>query len=147
MVKMIMLCKCASLIVLSVLSCLPAFAQSLDVRSVNPSGLTLAQSKQVLRVVMKHDRYKMASPALSIDGPWLTDGKPVVPGYLHFGVVYGTSTQGHYAVNTSSGDVWDTEICERYAFPALMAIQQRITLKTGKKVASDDDARSDLGCP
>lgn len=144
---MMILFKSALFIAVDVVTCLPAFAQSLAVRNVNPSGLTLAQSKQVLRVVMKHERYKMASPALWIDGPWLTDGKPVVSGYLHFGVVYGTSTQGHYAVNTSSGDVWDTESCERYTFPALIAIQQRITVKTGKEVASDDAARSDLGCP
>ncbi|NHZ44223.1 hypothetical protein [Massilia aquatica] len=144
---MMMLCKCALFTVWGVVTCLPALAQSLGVRSVNPSGLTLAQSKQVLRVVMKHERYKMASPALSIDGPWLTDGKPVVPGYLHFGVVYGTSTQGHYAVNTSSGDVWDTESCERYTFAALVAIQKHVAAKTGKALASDDDARTQLGCP
>ncbi|NHZ93771.1 hypothetical protein F2P45_32940 [Massilia sp. CCM 8733] len=137
----------ALVIVLGLMACLPAFAQTLDVKNIKPSGLTLSQSKQVLRVVMKHERYKMSSPKLSIDGPWLTDGKPVVPGYFHFGVVYVTSTQGHYAVNTSTGDVWDTESCERYTFPALIAIQKQISIKTGKKLASDDDARSELGCP
>ncbi|NHZ64892.1 hypothetical protein [Massilia genomosp. 1] len=125
----------------------PAFAQSLLAKDVKPSGLTLTQSKQVLRVVMKHERYKVASPKLWIDGPWLTDGKPVVSGYYHFGVIYVTNTQGHYAVNTSTGDVWDVEACERYAFPALLEIQKRISLKTGKELASDDDARSQLGCP
>ncbi|NHZ98459.1 hypothetical protein [Massilia sp. CCM 8734] len=129
------------------LLCSLAVAQGLNAKNVKSSGLTLAQSKQVLRVVMKHERYRMASPKLWIDGPWLTDGKPVIPGYVHFGVVYESNTQGHYAVNTSTGDVWDVEGCQRYAFPALLAIQKRIVVKTGKELASEDDARSQLGCP
>ncbi len=133
--------------VAGLLVCSQAMGARFNAKNVKPSGLTLAQSKQVLRVVMKHERYKMASPALSIDGPWLTDGKPVVPGYFHFGVIYVTSTQGHYAVNTSSGDVWDTESCERYTFPALVAIQKHVAAKTGRALASDDDARTQLGCP
>jgi hypothetical protein len=117
-----------------------------DASRLSPSGLTLAQSKQVLRVVLKYERFKVSSPTLWIDGPWLSDGKPVVPGYVHFGVVYLANTQGHYAVDRSTGDVWQTESCQRYAFPALREIQKRISSKTGKKLVIGENAGSELGC-
>jgi hypothetical protein len=136
----------ALVMAVGVLALLPAFARSFDAKDVKPSGLTLAQSRQVLRVVMTHERYKMASPKLWIDGPWLSDGKPVVPGYFHFAVVYVTNTQAHYAVNTFTGDVWDTESCKRYTFPALSTIQKQISIATGSELPSAEDAASELGC-
>lgn len=128
------------------LSCALTPAHGFDANKVQPSGLTLAQSKQLLRVVLKHEGFKVASPTLWLDGPWLSDGKPVVPGYYHFGVVYASNTQGHYAVNASNGDVWQTESCRRYAFPALREIQKRMSVKTGKPLVSGADAGSELGC-
>ncbi|NHZ64896.1 hypothetical protein [Massilia genomosp. 1] len=129
------------------LTCSLVFGAGFNAKNVKPSGLTVAQAEQVLRVVLKHERYKTYDRRLWIDGPWLTEGMPSIPGYHSFGVVYIVNTQGHYSINIFTGDVWQTESCERYSFPALMAIQERIALKTGKKLASDDDARSDVGCP
>lgn len=128
------------------LICSLVAAQGFNAKHVKSSGLTPNQAEQVLLVVLKKEGFKTSDPRLWLDGPWLTDGKPSIPGYHSFGAVYVANTQGHYSINILTGDVWQTESCKRYIFPALSKIQQRISERTGKQLARDEDARSELGC-
>ncbi|NHZ44224.1 hypothetical protein [Massilia aquatica] len=128
------------------LVCSQAFGARFNAKNVKPTGLTANQAEQVLLVVLKQEGFKTSDSRLWLDGPWLTDGKPSIPGYHSFGVVYVASTQGHYSVNIITGDVWQTESCRRYIFPALSKIQRGIAERTGKQLANDEDARNELGC-
>ncbi|NHZ39308.1 hypothetical protein [Massilia aquatica] len=132
--------------VVGLLTCSLAFAVELNTKNVKPSGLTVAQAEQVLRVVLKHEGYKMSDPHLWIDGP-RPGSPPFIPGYHSYGLAYVNNTQGHYSVNIFTGDVWQTESCTRYIFPALSRIQRRISERSGKTLLSDEEARSEVGCP
>lgn len=129
-------------------------AEPLDAANIQASELTAEQAKQVLTVVLKHLHYKMSNRDLWIDGPWPGDEKGTLfrPGYYDFGLVYSnpkaaaSNVLGHYAVNATTGDVWETERCRRYRFPALSAIQERISARTGRQLASDAIARGEIGC-
>jgi hypothetical protein len=51
-----------------------------------------------------------------------------------------------YAVSRRTGDVWETNLCQRYDFPALRAAQDKIQQITGHSLADEQDARQGLGC-
>ncbi|WP_222853119.1 hypothetical protein, partial [Massilia genomosp. 1] len=109
------------------------------------SQLPLKTALGLLRVVLKHEGYKMSDPHLWIDGP-RPASPPSIPGYHSYGLAYVNNTQGHYSVNIFTGDVWQTESCTRYIFPALSRMQRRISERSGKKLLSDEEARSEVGC-
>jgi hypothetical protein len=144
----------ALVVAAGLLACLPALAGSLNTKNVRPSGLTADQAKQVLLVVLKHQHYKMSNPAMWIDGPWQGEEKGTLfrPGYYDFGLVFNnpngaaSNVLGHFAVNTLTGDVWESESCKRFNFPALSGIQKRISAQTGTKLVSEEVALSEIGC-
>jgi hypothetical protein len=121
---------------------------------VASTGLTLQQARKVLVVVLKHEKFRLSDPALSIDdhvnGP---SGDPDRPGYYNFSLAYenpkagATAYLGYYAVNIKTGDVWEVESCVRYQFPALRALQREIGQRTGAPLASNKAARDEIGCP
>lgn len=129
-------------------------AAAFDASQVKPSGLSPAQAKLVLTVVLHHLHYKMVNKDMFIDGPWEGEKKGTFfrPGYYDFGLVYNNPTGaasnvlGHFAVNIMNGDVWQTESCERYGFPALSRIQRDISKRTGKSLADKKSAQDEIGC-
>ncbi|WP_248804343.1 hypothetical protein [Pseudomonas sp. MWU13-2100] len=144
----------ALVVAAALLACSPVFAESLNAESIRPSGLTADQAKQVLLVVLKHQHYKMSNPDMWIDGPWQGEEKGTLfrPGYYDFGLVFNnpkgaaSNVLGHFAVNILTGDVWETESCERFSSATLSGIQKRISVQTGKKLANEKVARSEIGC-
>jgi len=136
------------------LASFPVFADALNSENIGSAGLTADQARQVLIIVLKHQRYKMSNPAIWIDGPWQGEEKGTLfrSGYYDFGLVFNnpkgaaSNVLGHFAVNALTGDVWETENCKRFSFPALSKIQKHIFVRTGKKVVSEDVARDEIGC-
>jgi len=146
----------AGLVVALALSGAQAAALPLCCRgdSVAHSGLTKEQAKQVLIVVLKHEKFHLSVPGMYIDddlyGP---NGKPNRPGYFDFSLSYdtpkagATAYLGYYAVNIKTGDVWEVESCMRYSFPALRILQQQISFRTGVSLLNEEAARDEVGCP
>jgi hypothetical protein len=127
----------------------PAF----DIGTVLESGLTGEQAKQVLIVVLNHEKYQLNKTGMDIDGPFKVD--PNIPsqrGFWEFGLTYdspkygATQVLGRYAVSRLTGDVWETNLCKRYDFPKLRQVQAAIMEKTGKTRADEVEARRGLGC-
>lgn len=120
---------------------------------ITSEGLSRGQAKQVLIVVLKHQRYKLGKSGVFIDGD-LTDenGKPPHPGYFDFSLGYdspkagATEYWGLFSVSVSTGDVWETNTCKRFVFPALQRIQKNIMERTGKTMADEKAQRRGLGC-
>jgi len=117
------------------------------------SELTADQARQVLIVVLKHEKIDIKKDGMDIDGPFKVDsGIPSQRGFWEFGVTFdspkygATQVLGRYAVSRLTGDVWETNLCRRYRFPKLGKIQAAIRLKTGKSIADEKDARRGLGC-
>lgn len=132
-----------------------AFAKPvlLDGKEVGPTGLTKMQAKQVLVTVLMHEKFKLAKPGVSINDDLLgPDGKPPHPGYYDFSIGYdspsagATEYVGLFSVSTATGDVWETNLCKRYVFPALKATQKAIMKQTGKTFESEKRERRGLGC-
>jgi hypothetical protein len=121
---------------------------------VAPTGLNKQQVQQVLVVVLKHEKFRLSDPGMYIDsdlnGP---NGDPDRPGYFNFSLSYenpkaaATAYLGDFAVNIKTGDVWETESCVRYRFPALRALQREIVRRTGTPLAAEKSARDEVGCP
>jgi hypothetical protein len=133
-----------------------AFAspQAFNVDEVSSSGLTKEQAKQVLIVVLKHEKYRLSDPGMYIDGDLQNkDGTPNRPGYFDFSLSYetpkagATAYVGYYSVNIKTGDIWEVESCLHYRFPALRRLQQQITKRTGTEIANAKIARDEVGCP
>ena len=45
-----------------------------------------------------------------------------------------------------TGDVWQTQSCKRYRFPALSVLHRQISKQTGVALAPAAKAREELGC-
>ncbi|UVM53383.1 hypothetical protein LOY38_17275 [Pseudomonas sp. B21-015] len=144
----------ALVVAAALLACSSVLAESLNAKNIRPSGLTADQAKQVLLVVLRHQHYKMSNPDMWIDGPWQGEEKGTLfrAGYYDFGLVFNnpkgaaSNVLGHFAVNILTGDVWETESCERFSSATLSGIQKRISVQTGKKLANEEVARSEIGC-
>jgi hypothetical protein len=126
----------------------------LDLSQIAPEGLSRAQAKQVLIFIIKHQtKIKFGKSGVFIDGD-LSDqnGNPSNSGYFDFALGYddpeaaATEYMGSFSVSILTGDVWETNRCERYTFPALQRIQKTIMKQTGKTLADEKVQRRGLGC-
>jgi hypothetical protein len=124
-----------------------------DSKAVQPSGLTKEQAKQVLVIVLKHLKFNLAREGMYLDGDITApSGGPFHPGYYDFALTYdtpdaaATDVLGSYAVSLKTGDVWEVNLCKRYAFPALTRVQVAIMQRTGQTFASEKNERRGLGC-
>ncbi len=124
-----------------------------SLEQIAPEGLSRDQAKQVLIAVLKHQRYQLEKPGVFIDGD-LTDanGKPPHSGYFDFSLGYdnpkagATEYWGLFVVSVLTGDVWEINLCKRFAFPALQRLQKKIMKRTGKNMADEKVQRKGLGC-
>lgn len=118
----------------------------LTASQVQTEGLTSAQARQVLVMVLKHEKLFMNKPGFNIEDI------EFVPGYVNFHVTYdspkaaATDVIGAFAVSPRTGDVWETNLCKRYEFQALKRVQGTIMQRTGKTFASEVGERRGLGC-
>ncbi|MDR3441349.1 hypothetical protein [Telmatospirillum sp.] len=141
-----------ALAVIAVVSAQPSAGQNtsgtggFDERQVQPSGLSVDQARQLLVVVLQHEKLMVNKPGFNIENI------EFVPGYVNFFVTYdspkagATDVIGGFAVSPRTGDVWETTLCKRYQFRTLSDIQKRIMEKTGKRFATNDEAKEELGC-
>jgi hypothetical protein len=118
----------------------------LNASQVQADGLTIDQAKQVLVMVLKHEKLFMKKPGFNIEDI------EFVTGYVNFFVTYdspkaaATDVIGGFAVSPRTGDVWEANLCKRYDFPALKRVQATIMQHTGKTFASEVSERRGLGC-
>jgi hypothetical protein len=126
----------------------------LDLGQIASEGLSRAQAKQVLIIIIKHQKIvRLGKAGVFIDGDLRDEnGNPPHPGYFDFALGYddpkaaATGYMGTFSVSILTGDVWETNRCERYAFPALQRIQENIMKQTGKTMADEKMQRRGLGC-
>jgi len=125
---------------------------TIHLEPVSKKGLSRVQARQVLIIVLRHERYKLRSPYFFIEDLSDKNGKPTHPGFLDFGMGYdypkagAVDNLGIYSVSILTGDVWETELCKRYTFPALRRIQKIIMKQTGKTMVDEKEQRKGLGC-
>lgn len=118
----------------------------LPASQIQASGLTVAQARQVLILVLKHEKLLIKKPGFNIEHI------DFVPGYINFHVTYdaptaaATSVIGAFAISPRTGDVWEVNRCKRYDFPALQRVQSVIAQRTRKTFASEVTERNALGC-
>lgn len=116
------------------------------------TGLTKPQARAVLVVVLQHLKFKLNAPGMFLDGDLGKSGAPIRPGYYDFSLSYdtpkaaATAYLGYYSVNIMTGDVWESEQCEHYSFPALRKLQKNIMRRTGTAMLPEDKARAGVGC-
>lgn len=126
-----------------------AKAPDFDVAKVQKSGLSAEQARQVLTLVLVHEKYRLCKRGLGIEGPFKGS---LVPGYFSFSLEFesaengATQVLGMYRISKFTGDVWEFNLCQRYDFPKLKEIQAAIMKKTGKSFADETAARRRLGC-
>lgn len=120
-----------------------------DARTVDRSGLNEAQAREVLALVLRHDQ---VPPDASVEVLTGAGGLALFAGYLAYGVSIdspsaGASTPlGMYAVSLRTGDVWETNRCQRASFPTLTALQRAIRARTLTSLADERAQRRGLGC-
>lgn len=140
-----------ALCIFLVLAACSAIAKSdgFQADAVQATGLTTEQAQQVLIVMLKHEKLLMTKPGFDIEAL-----RSSHPGYQDFGVTYdspkaaATDVIGWFSVSKMTGDIWETNLCKRYAFPQLRRIQAAIMKRTGKTFASKSEvtARRGLSC-
>ena len=115
-----------------------------------PKGaLTAAQTRRIVMLVAQHDQIDLSDTHIELNSMDLASD--FIPGYSSFIVIRESSTPGpdetlrRYAVNRSTGDVWEMTLCRHYDFPELTAMRQSFARQsTG---ASELAAQSkQLGC-
>lgn len=128
-------------------------AASLPLGKIDSQGLTPEQAKQVLIFTLKREGYHLNRRGVFFDGPFLDDkGNPAIPGFANFGLGYtnpkdlAVSSWGLFAVNVSSGEVWEINKCKMYSFPALQSIQHKIRTITKITEADERLQRRGTGC-
>lgn len=142
--------SCALLLAGALLAGMPALAAPLDAQHIRPSGLTLQQARKVLSVVLKHEKFQMnrKDAYLWFDNPY--KNAPDADGYYLLQLYHSPPkaammyTLGHFSVNMFTAEVWDFMRCERFSFPALSAIQQRVSARTGQRAPDEQKVRDAL---
>lgn len=130
-----------------------AGAPSPQLGQIQPQGLTPKQAKQLLMFTLKHEGYNITKRGIFFDGPLKDEqGNFAHPGYVDFGLGYANPKAGAieylglFSISVSSGDIWETNTCENFSFPALRQIQQKIRSSTKISAADESVLRRGLGC-
>jgi len=143
----------AAVIALAISVACYAGAPGVDTGSFDPAGLTEAQAKELLNLVLHHERLVASGVTVDFERLLGDDGHDLHPAYFTFGVSTddprsaATSVVGLIAIGRMTGDVWELNLCRRYSFPELRRIQKAITQRTRKTIAAEKEQRRGLGCP
>ncbi len=112
--------------------------------------LTQGQARQLARMVARHEHIDLGSQWIEFDS--MDVGAPYLPGFSSFIVLREASTPGpdttlrRYAVNRTTGNVWEMMLCRRYDFAKLSALRKRLTGHAEATAAADAAERKQLGC-
>lgn len=104
---------------------------------------------KIVRLVARHDHIDTRDSHVEVNSLDLMS--PFVPGYASFILIREATAPGpdetlhRYAVNRTTGDVWELVQCTRYDFPALRRMQRAFVGRaaTAAQVAAE---RQELGC-
>lgn len=130
-----------------------ATPNTFDINMVQKSGLTETQAKEVLLIVLMHEKYRLDIPGVFLEPLANEESDPFIPGYYSFALGYdspqagATDPIGSFSINRTTGDVWETNECKRYHFSDLKQLQNKIMQKTGKTMLDDKAAYQSVGCP
>ncbi|ACO32292.1 MULTISPECIES: effector immunity protein Tgi2PP [Acidobacterium] len=112
--------------------------------------LTQAQARELAVTVAWHEGIPVSDEHIEVDT--MDAGAPYLKGFASFLVLRESTTPGpdttlaRYAVNRSSGNVWEMTECRRYDFAALDALRKRLTGHATASRAADAAERKTLGC-
>lgn len=112
--------------------------------------LTQGQAGALARLVAQHEHIDLQSPWIEFDS--MDAGTPYLRGFASFTVLRDAQTPGpdttlrRYAVNRTTGNVWEMTLCRKYDFPALAALRQKLTGRAEATAAEDAAERKALGC-
>lgn len=136
------------LVLLTLLACCAtARSDPLHESAIAPTGLSAAQARQVLRIVLRHEHFPLGKAGFHIETL-----ASRLRSHWQFSVTFespqaaATTMLGAFAVSRMTGDVWETNRCRRYDFAQLRQWQARIMARTGGSFASEADDRRQLGC-
>jgi hypothetical protein len=111
------------------------------------------EARSLLLLVVRQEGYTLEKRGMGLELVTTRSHQPVHSGYFDFSLTFETPRAGAtevlrlYAVSRRTGDVWETNLCQRYDFPDLKAVQKRIQQRTGYTLADEQGARQGLGCP
>lgn len=112
--------------------------------------LTQTQAHQLAALVARHEGIHLNDEHIEFDT--MDVGRPYIPGFASFLILRESETPGpdtplrRYAVNRRSGDVWEMTLCRHYDFPALEAMQHRMTGHAKASTQQRAAERTALGC-
>ena len=113
---------------------------------IRHDGLSTDQTRELLVVMLKHEKLFISKPGFSIETVRL------IPGYINFHVTWdspkaaATDVIGEFAVSPLTGDIWEINNCKRYSFTQLSQLQAEITKHTGKTFTDESTVRQGMGC-
>lgn len=111
--------------------------------------ISAQQATQIAELVARHDGIDLNDTYIEMNSLDLM--RPFIPGYSSFIFIREATSPGpdttlhRYAVNRTTGDVWEMTLCTRYDFPALDRMQREMTghSPTPAEIAAE---RRQLGC-
>lgn len=115
-----------------------------------PRRLTSRQARQLVLLVLRHDAIDLSDTHIELNSMDL--GRDFIPGFFSYNIMRESTTPGpdetlrRFAVNRSTGDVWEFNLCTRYDFPQLTRLRKALT---GHAIASPADIAAqskELGC-
>jgi hypothetical protein len=112
--------------------------------------LTQGQARELARMVAKYEHIDLTNQWIEFDS--MDAGAPYLHGFSSFTVVREAQTPGpdttlrRYAVNRTTGNVWEMTLCRKYDFPALAALRKKLTGRAEATAAQDAAERKALGC-
>jgi len=112
--------------------------------------VTQGQARELARAVAQYEHIDLKSQWIEFDS--MDAGAPYLPEFWSFTVVREASEPGpdttlrRYAVNRTTGDVWEMTLCRKYEFPALAAMRKKMTGRAEASAAEDAAERKALGC-
>jgi len=113
--------------------------------------ISASEAKSLVRVVLKHDRIKIASRYCSLEqidkpGKRFIEGSYSFDARCDFTNAFATTVYGLYVVSERTGDVWNFNGCEWFDFPQLHHLQRDIMRRLRTNAAERAKYRKETGC-
>lgn len=112
-------------------------------------AITVDQAKSLVRLVLQHEHLHYQPKYCDIR-PAEKDGTPFVPNYYSlaatcdFPNTVATDPLGIFVVSPRTGDVWEFNSCDRYTFPELLKLREKIAGSSDVAEKAEAEYRRDL---
>jgi hypothetical protein len=74
------------------------------------------------------------------------DGRPMLPGYITFGIYRDLELLSEVSINEKTGQLVDSESCAVYEYPDILYLQKEYTKFTGVRALTIAQLSSEIGC-